>query len=203
MTAGLLALYAFIPPGKGGWIGYWSPGIGDPTVAGWLTVVLYLAAAVLCFRVGRNRRWMLSRAEVFIFRTLAVTLAALAVNKQLDLQTALTELGRIIAVDEGWYDERRTVQKAFIVGVGLVAVALAAGAVALLRRAPLPTHVTVVGALGLVAFVVIRASSFHHMDLLIRSSLFGVKANWAIEMGSILIVMAGAAWRARWMRQRA
>ena len=28
----------------------WSPGIGDPTVMGWLTVVAYLAAAWLCLR---------------------------------------------------------------------------------------------------------------------------------------------------------
>jgi hypothetical protein len=48
---------------------------------------------------------------------------------------------------------------------------------------------------------VIRASSFHHFDLLIRSSWFGVRANWAIEMGSLLLVISGAAWRARLLRR--
>jgi hypothetical protein len=197
----LLSLEAFIPPGEGGWIGYWSPGIGDPTVAGWLTVVLYAVAAVACFRVGRDRGWSLSRREIFIFRVLAITLVALGINKQLDLQTALTELGRIMATDEGWYDERRPVQKAFIELIALTAVAIGVCAVVLLRRTPLPTHVTVLGALGLVAFVFIRASSFHHVDLLLRSSWFGVKLNVAIEMGSILVVTCGAVWRERRIRQ--
>jgi hypothetical protein len=167
-----------------------------------VTVVLYFVAAVVCFRVGRNRRWALSRSEMFLFRLLTLGLVALGVNKQLDLQTALTELGRILAVDEGWYAERHHVQKAFIIAVALTAAALAAGALVMMRRTPLATHLSIVGALGLVAFVVIRASSFHHVDVLIRSSWFGVKANWAIEMGCLLIVIAGASWRARLLRRR-
>ncbi len=191
------ALGAFRPAGEGGWIGYWSPGIGDPTIAGWLTVVLYLVAAVVCFRVGRNEGWALPRSEMALFRLLTLALVALGVNKQLDLQTAFTELGRMLAADEGWYDERRGVQKAFIIAVGATAVAIGAAAAVIMRRMPLPTHVAIVGALGLVAFVVIRASSFHHVDLLLRASWFGATANAVIEMGSLLVVIAGASWRAR------
>jgi hypothetical protein len=143
---------------------------------------------------------MLPRSEFFLFRLLTLGLVTLGVNKQLDLQTAFTELGRMMARDEGWYSERQGVQKAFIMTVGLTALVIAAAAIAMMRRMPLATHITVVGALGLVAFVVIRASSFHHIDLLIRSSWFGVRANWAIEMGSLLAVIAGASWRARLMR---
>jgi len=189
------------PPGEGGWIGYWSPGIGDPTFAGWLTVALYLLAAFVCFRVGQNRSWLLPHREILLFRLLALTLLALGVNKQLDLQTALTELGRLLAQEQGWYAERQRAQKLFIVAVGLTAAGIAAASLLVLRRAPLATLVTLLGALGLVAFVVIRASSFHHVDLLIRSSWFGVRANWAVEMGSLLLVIAGARWRARLLRE--
>ena len=103
-------------------------------------------------------------------------------NKQLDLQTAFTELGRMMAREAGWYSERQGVQKAFIMGVGVIALVIAATAIAMMRRAPMPTHITMVGALGLVTFVVIRASSLHHVDAFIRSSWFGVRANIAIEM---------------------
>jgi hypothetical protein len=37
-----------------GWIGNWSPGIGDPSLVGWLTVVAYLLAAGLCWRAFRR-----------------------------------------------------------------------------------------------------------------------------------------------------
>jgi len=193
---------AFRPAGEGGWIGYWSPGIGDPTLAGWATVVLYFVAAIVCFRVGRDRWRALPRSEFTLYRLLALGLVALGVNKQLDLQTAFTELGRMLAREAGWYAERQSVQKAFILGVGVIALVIGATVLALLRRAPLPTHITIVGALGLVAFVVIRASSLHHVDAFIRSSRFGVRANIAIEMGSLLVVIAGASWRGRLMRHR-
>jgi hypothetical protein len=53
---------------------------------------------------------------------MAIGLGALGVNKQLDLQSALTELGRILATDGGWYDSRHRVQRVFILAVGSAAV---------------------------------------------------------------------------------
>ncbi len=47
--------------GVNGWIGNWPPGIGDPTPIGWVTVVLYVVAAWLCFRVIRleyGQKWL-------------------------------------------------------------------------------------------------------------------------------------------------
>ena len=70
---------------------HWSPGIGDPTVAGWLTVVLYLVTSVSC--------WMLARElgpaglDRRAWRSISVLFLFLGINKQLDLQTALTEAG--------------------------------------------------------------------------------------------------------------
>ena len=152
--------------------------------------------------MGHDRSWTLPRSETVLFRLLTLVLVVLGVNKQLDLQTALTEFGRMLAREGGWYSERQLVQRTFIFSVGLAALTIGAAAALLLRRAPTATHVTLLGGLGLVAFVVVRASSFHHVDLLIRSSWFGVRANWAIEIGSLLLVITGAAWRARLLRPR-
>ena len=41
-------------------------------------------------------------------------------------------------------------------------------------------------------FVVIRAASFHHVDALLASRLGGLKWNWILELGGILIVAVGA-----------
>ena len=32
----------------------WKPGIGDPTIGGWVTVVLYLLAMISCWRTARS-----------------------------------------------------------------------------------------------------------------------------------------------------
>ena len=85
-----------------GWIGSWSPGIGDPTPMGWITVVGYLAAAWLCFRVGGRLEVRTAYPERHLWRILTWGLLVLGVSKQLDLQSALTELGRTLAHAQGW-----------------------------------------------------------------------------------------------------
>src|SRR5437868_6520558 len=91
----------------------WHPGIGDPPVVGWVTVAVYAAAAVMCgvaaVRAGAER------TRKRFFAVLAGVMAALGVNKQLDLQTWLTLTGKKLAVSEGWYGQRRSVQFAFII----------------------------------------------------------------------------------------
>ena len=34
--------------------GRWVPGIGDPSLMGWLTVVAYFVTAFLCYRASRK-----------------------------------------------------------------------------------------------------------------------------------------------------
>ena len=89
----------------------WTPKIGGPTIGGWVTVVLYLLAAGSCWissqklgleDVGSN--------EGRVWRAISVLFLALGINKQLDLQTALTEAGRVLAHYEGWYEQRQFVQ---------------------------------------------------------------------------------------------
>jgi hypothetical protein len=162
-----------------------------------MTVLLYFAAVGLCGWVLRTKSREMAALERWVWRGLAAGLAVLGVNKQLDLQTALTELGRLLAADEGWYDDRRRVQRLFIFGVGLAAVAVGTVLLALARRSPPATSVALVGSCALLAFVVIRASSFHHVDVFIASRWWGLRGNWLVEVGGLLVVLAGAAWRSR------
>src|SRR3954454_1780330 len=100
---------------------------GDLTFIGWTITFAYFICAGLCFwagrkekeqALGRARRW---HAPVFWFALCGV-LVALGFNKQLDLQSDLTEIGRNMARSEGWYEQRRTFQKIFVVLFGLAAV---------------------------------------------------------------------------------
>ena len=92
-TAAVALLLAAKPVEGQGWIGHWSPGIGDPSVMGWVTVALYLVAAWLCFLCSRRSRVLARRAsgarwEPRLWGLFALFLLALGVNKQLDLQSA-------------------------------------------------------------------------------------------------------------------
>jgi hypothetical protein len=175
----------------------WSPGIGDPTFIGWLTVVLYFAAAVSCWKLGRrlktgDRRFVNERRA---WLSIAILFLALGINKQLDLQTALTEAGRVVAHLQGWYERRQPVQIAFI---GLVAVTCLIMAMTLLiwmRSAPVPTWLGLMGTVFVLGFVLIRAASFHHVDRFIGRSILGLRWNWVIEISGIGLVLVASLWR--------
>ena len=213
---------------RAGWVGTWSPGIGDPNVIGWLTVVAYLWASYLCFLnhrtwravagsatrgawvpvalalLGQRRRLAALPEGVrmsALWKAIAVGLLLLGINKQLDLQTALTEFGRIVARRQGWYDRRQRVQIDFIIGIVLVGIWLVRS-VLLLAGQNLPRlGLALLGIVLLCCFVAIRASSFHHVDHLLGADLGGLKINWIMELGGIALVGVGAYSERRTLRR--
>jgi hypothetical protein len=175
----------------------WRPGIGDPTIGGWVTVVLYLLASISCWRTAgliglRDRDGWHDRRTWY---AIAVLFLGLGINKQLDLQTALTELGRIVAVLGGWYDERRAVQIFFISGVAAASVAVTSVLLLWARRSPIQTWLALVGSCLVLGYVLIRAASFHHIDRFIGRTILGLKWNWVLEIGGITIVLLASEWR--------
>lgn len=165
----------------------WSPTIGDPSLVGWFTVAAYALTAFLTARLAFGKG---GRPERVFWLMLFVLLAFLTVNKQLDLQSALTALARCMAKVQGWYESRRGVQTGFILSLlGASAVFLLILAVTMwrhLRR----TWMAVLGLVFLTGFVAIRAVGFHRFDVLIKSDVAGVRVNWLLELGGIALILA-------------
>ena len=168
----------------------WTPQIGDPEATGWLTVLAYLVCTALACAVwrgqprGRGRRF---------WGLLAVGTLFLAVNKQLDLQTALTATARCLAHAQGWYEQRRIVQLAFIAAfLGLTAGGLWIGRRSL-RGNLRESGVALVGLVVLAGFVMVRAIGFHHVDVLIGRRQLGVSANFVFENTGLVLIALNAA----------
>jgi hypothetical protein len=182
---------------RDGWIGHWSPGIGDPTPAGWLATFAYFAAAWGCWAASRRikpqyRRAPSLRREWAIWRSLSALLAALGLNKQLDLQSAVTELARLLARSAGWYEQRRSLQLAFVATVALAALTAAAAALWATRRTSPPVRLAVVAFAGLLGFVVARAASFHHIDVAISREWLGLRVSSLVELAALVTLIAAA-----------
>lgn len=177
------------------WIGRWSPGIGDPTFFGWFTVVLYLVTAFCCWSMVQRRAQALSARELKVYRALALGLLALGINKQLDLQSALTEWARSFARAEDLYESRRLFQGVFVTTLGLAAVAACVWLVLFTRRLPWPTRGAVGGAILLIAFIVMRAASFHHFDHFIGDEWLGLRVNVLLELTGISLVLVLSLYR--------
>jgi FtsH-binding integral membrane protein len=170
---------------------------------GWLTVVAYAAASWLCFHL-RSRcsppADALQRKERAYWGFLSLVLLFLCINKQLDLQTAATELFRGLARRQGWYEHRRALQVAFI-GTLLLGLSIG-GAVlfAVARKLPRATRWAAGGLVVIAVFVLVRAASFHNIDRLLGERLLHFKLNWILELGGIAMVLAAGVRRARDLR---
>ena len=178
--------------------GRWSPGIGDPTLRGWLTVGAYFVAALLALRAA----WIIrkqtepalrpsDRRRLFAFWCLtAVVLLLLGVNKQLDLQSWLTQVMRDLAKEQGWYEARHHYQVMFVVAVAAAGVVGTLAMAIWLRRVLFRVGIALLGLGVLGTFVVARAASFHHLDALLHSGPFAL--NWWAEFGGTSLVALNA-----------
>ena len=178
----------------------WSLGIGDPTFMGWLTVVAYIAAALLCWKcakAARKKTPSYYSDEWFFWFCFAVGLTLLGFNKQLDLQTLFTEIGKAVAKAQGWYEHRQVVQVAFIALIALLGGTSFLIFCRLSQRVVRREWLALSGGIFLLCFVLMRAASFHHFDQLIGMKFGGMKVNWILELGGICCVGAGALRRLR------
>src|SRR4051812_32221881 len=110
----------------------WRPEIGDPNPTAWVIVVAYFVGCGMCVWAGIKERENRDRANEKLIPQFWFVLAGLLFflgwNKQLDLQTLITQIGRDAAKSEGWYENRRWVQGVFVLFFGLIgAGAVAAG----------------------------------------------------------------------------
>jgi hypothetical protein len=193
----LLIVLETVPDGR------WSPGISDPTWAGWATVAAYALAACLALLASRCCRSEAHRLErthpheaqnerlLAGFWLLAcLTLTALGINKQLDLQSLFTQVLRDAAREQGWYDDRRRYQFAFVVGIACAGVLGVVAMAWVLRRVLDRVWMAVLGLGWMTSFVVIRAASFHHVETFLRSITH--RGNVAFELSGIAMVAVGA-----------
>jgi hypothetical protein len=185
---------------------------GHLTALGWTTFALYLIAALLSFRAAaaalvRGRSSVVSSqtadvnskpssetARVWVW--LGVILAALGLNKELDLQTWFIELGRQAAGREHLSESRAGLHVLFflafvsvlVVLILLVMLRFSAVVGSFVRQLPLAA-----GGCALVgAYIVIRAASIDRVDLMLGFDFERIPLLWLLEAGGLLLITVQA-----------
>ena len=180
--------------------GRWRPGIGDPTVLGWVTVAAYLAAAWACGVAARHEPMPdgTPTPRLPAVSRFWIVLTGADARGCRDQQAARPP-------EPGHADRPRP-------RPGLGAVLRAPRAASRLHHRGCPDLPGSPGRLPLGGaahaeaamagdrrhdlhprrFVVIRALSFHHFDAFIGARLGGMKWNWILELGGISVVAAAA-----------
>ncbi len=174
----------------------WSFESHDPAWA-WFIVGMYSIAALLCLRAlfcsQRSLFPKSIRKKCGIFwGILFAVMLFLACNKQLDMQTYITAVAREVAHAQGWYDQRRAIQKEVIIVLGLIAFLFLSYLIYMIYNLPSSYKISMVGALFTFTFIGMRASSFHHLDHYVAQTIYGVKLHILIEICGSLIVSIGA-----------
>lgn len=168
-------------------MGQWRPTIGDPCFMGWFTVGSYFACAILgAIIVLTNRK--ADREFLFFWSIISVLMILLGINKQLDLQSLFTEVGRQIARAQGWMDRRQIVQFWFIVAFGTSAIGAFLSFAIIKRNLFRRFMLTFIGLFFLLNFIIIRAASFHHFEEMLGFEFFDFKMNWLLELTGIYLI---------------
>jgi len=143
----------------------WHMAIGDPNVAGWAIFATYALAAVAAVMVLRRRPFAPAhhRKERVLWGMIALLMTGIALNKQLDLQSLMTTLGRCLAQDQGWYENRRMVQRDFIFGLIALAALTGAGLYWMLHGVIRQNLLSLLGLTALAGFVLIRGGHLLHI----------------------------------------
>ena len=173
----------------------WQIGFNDQDFWGWCITATYFIVGCLCLAAGRHSsRGLRDRARLrgFWF-ALAALMFALGCNKQLDLQTLLTQAFRDMARSGGWYGYRRGIQAVFVFICAATGVALVAFSLRFAKGHWRHCKVAYAGAIFLMTFIVIRTASFHHVDtVLYRLPGIGKSVNTGLELGGTLLVGIGS-----------
>jgi hypothetical protein len=72
-----------------------------------------------------------------------------------------------------------------------------------LRGVTVSAKVAAMGLVILLAFIFLRASSFHHIDYWVTIHVAGMRSGWWLELLGIVVIGSAAAWRSRSPEQTA
>lgn len=174
----------------------WAPGFGDNDLVGWLTVGGYVLAALACLAAAAAERSpgvrIGQRASVSFWGMIAALLLVLGANKQLDLQSLLTQLARDSAKYHGWYDQRRPIQIAFIVMVICSGTAVLIASLKVFWHGDMVRRIALCGATCLYIYVACRAASFHHVEVALAAHAMVTRLYRMFELTGIIVIAAAA-----------
>lgn len=171
----------------------WQNAIASADMADWVTVVTYLAAALLAARAASDAWLRRERRENLFWRLTAILMVLLGINELLDLQVLLTTAGRAYARSAGWYGEHRPLQYAFVVSLSAAAAFIGIVTVWLMRQAHRAVRLALLGLVFIGLFVLLRAASFHHLDDFLGRGNPVFNLGSIQELAGILIVALAAA----------
>ena len=150
---------------------FWVFQANDDTRGGWLAVLLYVILAILCWRevVRYYRATGIEIGSRTLPRNfwigLALFITGLGINKQLDFQTLMIQLGREGATSAGVIDYKLWFNWVFLAGVIGGGIFLVAYLWNCFQRARFSERLVLTGTAMLGGFIFLRTAGMNHVQL--------------------------------------
>jgi len=147
----------------------WRPAVGDPSFIGWFTVAAYFLVSTLAFKIcaSSSKLFLIinERKQKLFWLIVAVIILFLGINKQLDFQSLITEVGRYYAKENGWYEIRREIQFWGIISLLLFSLTTLTVFIFKMGSIIKSNWLAIFGMTLLLSFVLIRAAAFYHVTV--------------------------------------
>jgi hypothetical protein len=153
---------------------------------------VYFCAAWITWRMSRS---ISQRKESALWRGTVFALLGLGLNRL--FEGALSNMGRMVAFDQGWYGRRQIVQVGIITSIIVFFILATIILIVALRRAAAASWLALFVIMMLIAFALVRDVSLHQIDRITSERILGVKLNWLLELGGLGTIVAASVWRAR------
>ena len=170
----------------------WLARSGDAHFSSLINTVLYaVSIPAAAYRWKMLQRIKAPFTEQVFWLLVILILFVFGINKQLDLQVLLVEIGRPIAMKSGWYESRRIVQALFAFVMTGIAGLCAAMMVLLVRRHWRDNVPVLLGLLILFIYGIVETMSQSHIGCSFDSyEKWGFRLPDMIEMAGILLILA-------------
>jgi hypothetical protein len=149
--------------------------------------------AVRCSQFSGRRR----QSEGVFWACVGSLTLALGINKQLDLQSLLTDIARSMAKDGNGYESRRGLQETAIGLFAALGLTVMLTIVLSLWNSLAEVKWAATGLCVVTTFVIIRAASFHHIDALLSRFAIGMNWNVLLELPGIIMIVVAALFYSR------
>ena len=142
----------------------WAERLAGTQLSEWVTVAIYLVAALCCYLARRAAKRVMHKQEATFWLLTALGMLFFAINEPFDFQTLITDIGKVVARRDGWYEGRHEIQFVFVIALGIAGAVVGATLLWLVHKMHWTVHLAVAGLGSIALFILARAISFHKMD---------------------------------------
>jgi len=173
----------------------WRPGMSDNNWWGWSAVALYYVIALLSISRVWHTVYRLPKAHIdrdnYFYAELAILFFGLGIARQIGALRWLTNAGRAIAWEQGWYMHRTLPQQQIIQIISYGSILLFLLLVWLNRQTIWRHGLVLLGVVTLLGYLAIHAVSLHSVDYMLNSRhIGGLPLGPSIEVGTLVFVGA-------------